>query len=162
MNQVIIFNKVNGMEFYTDIQSGRSGINLIGLSLLCRISVDDIWQLIESRNNNEKFSSSECLLTYQNCIYCNDTLSRFIIIHYAFYHAIERNNIDLLKEIIKLGFNEWVADLTGWKKKYTRFNQTHQYQKDQPITDYQRQMENAYQLQENKSFLESCLKLKSC
>jgi hypothetical protein len=157
MNQVIIFNKINGIEFYTDINSGRSGISLAGLSRLCfqsNISIRIRYIFNQLKHGKLKLEGihqdiNEYLLIFNHVTYVDDRLSKAIIQHLA-----EDKNIatrETLIEILCEGFNEWVAQITGWKKKYRRF------ENNASSTNYQDRMETAYQLVRDKAFLESCL-----
>lgn len=157
MNQVIIFNKVNLIKFYTDIRTGRSGISRSGLALLCHKDLVSVWRLIDSLKERkfpngillpQSLNIEECIYHFNNEIYCNDELAIAIIFYYGLNNP-ELN--DLLLSIINRGFNEWVADLTKWKTMYNRFD----------TQNYQSRMENAYQVLQHKSFLESCWKLES-
>jgi hypothetical protein len=96
------------------------------------------------------------LLTFDNIVYCNDQLSSAIILHYGLENGgkdISLNN--LLIKIIKKGFNEWVSEITGWKKMYRRFENNSSHNPE--TTNYQTRRSNAYQVLQDKAFLESCL-----
>jgi hypothetical protein len=159
MNQVIIFNQVNRIKFYTDIRSGRSGINLAGLGILCEKDLPTISRLIESLKKRkfpkgillrQELDIDESISSFDNEIYCNDQLSIAIIFHYG----LKNPELNYLLVLISCrGFNEWVADITGWKRMYRRFENNSSTNE----TNYQTRREIAYQTLRDKAFLESCL-----
>lgn len=160
MNQVIVFNQVNRLKFYTDIRTGRSGISVEGLSVLCDKDLSSISRLIKSLKERkfpkgillrETLNIDDCLFSFHNEIYCNDELSIAIIFYYGFKNP-ELN--DYLILILNRGFNEWIADITGWKRMYRRFENDSSHK---PTTNSQTRMDNAYQVLRDKAFLESCL-----
>jgi hypothetical protein len=167
MNQVIVFNQVNLIKFYTDIRTGRSGINQTGLATLCKKDLPTISRLIKSLKERkfpknillrEILNIEDCLYSFNNEIYCNDELSIAII----FYYGLKNPELNaLLILIIHRGFNGWIADITGWKRMYRRFENDSSHNEvrsngDSPL-HYQTRMEQAYQVLRDKAFLESCL-----
>jgi hypothetical protein len=159
MNQVIVFNQVNLIKFYTDIRTGRSGINQTGLAILCDKDLPSISRLIKSLKERkfpkgillrETLNIEDCLYSFNNEIYCNDELSIAII----FYYGLKNPELnDRLLLILNCGFNGWVADITGWKRIYRRFENDSSTNE----TNYQTRREIAYQTLRDKAFLESCL-----
>lgn len=159
---VMIFNKINGIRFYTDIRTGRSGINEAGLAILCDKHPLVISRLIKSLKEGkypkgillrEELNVEDCLIVFKNDneIYCNHELSIAIIFHYG----VKNPDLShLLLFIIHRGFNQWVADITGWKRMYRRFDDSSDEQ-----ANYHTQMERNYQTLRDKAFLESCLSL---
>jgi hypothetical protein len=160
--QKLILDQSETLEFYTDISSGLSGIRDESLSLLCYkpgFSVPAYISIIRSNLSPSKsnplnrlgFSHQNIennLLIYNGKIYCNHKLSIALMEEFA------KNNFYLrkiLETIQPQGFNEWVAQITGWKNLYRRFEDC------QNLNSYQERMENAYKLVRDKAFLESCL-----
>jgi hypothetical protein len=119
LNHLIV--EVEGVEFYTDAATGRSGISQSGLAVLCGVNRRTVSDLIKSLSGKTRSKwlepiagkLSECRTkTRSGMQLCNDELSIAIIKHYAFSgNETAQYTFD---KFAAIGFNSWIQSITGW------------------------------------------------
>ncbi|MGL4503757.1 MAG: hypothetical protein ACRCU2_32150 [Planktothrix sp.] len=123
-NLALMIIETDGVEFYTDITTGKSGISQTGLAILCGVSQPAISKLVKSVITGKAPESLKPLQdkvetlitkTASGLVFYADELSTTIIKYYAF-KGNETAQFTLEKFLV-IGFNSWVQSLTGWQSQ---------------------------------------------
>jgi hypothetical protein len=122
-----IFVEVDGAEFFTDMETGISGISQSGLAILCGVNKSTISRLIKTSLRNPSSQWLEPLQdnvhdllrqTNSGVVLCSEELCVAVIKHYAF-KGNEKAQFTLDK-FVSIGFNHWVQSITGWNSDSTQ------------------------------------------
>ncbi|CAD5985970.1 helix-turn-helix domain-containing protein [Planktothrix agardhii 1806] len=126
-NLALLIIETDGVEFYTDITTGKSGISQTGLATLCGVSRQAVSKLINSLSTHPTSDFLKDLLdkgfrvadlstkTPSGLILCSSELSVAVIMHYA--STGKKEAIFALTKFAAIGFNSWVQSLTGWQSQ---------------------------------------------
>ncbi|GDZ95138.1 hypothetical protein PA905_33770 [Planktothrix agardhii CCAP 1459/11A] len=126
-NLALLIIETDGVEFYTDITTGKSGISQTGLATLCGVSRQAVSKLINSLSTHPTSDFLKDLLdkgfrvadlstkTSSGLILCSSELSVAVIMHYA--STGKKEAIFALTKFAAIGFNSWVQSLTGWQSQ---------------------------------------------
>lgn len=122
-NLAQIIKEVDGVEFYTDIATGKSGISQSGLAILCGVDEKSIRNAINSIRTSKPYKGlehlvdkvSECRTKTKSGMWlCNDELCIAIIRYY------DRKGNETAQftfdKFAAIGFNTWVQSITGWEQ----------------------------------------------
>lgn len=110
-----------GVGFYTDTVTGKSGVCETGISILCGVTQQSISKLIKSITTKQPYKGLECLVgkveslttkSETGMVLCADEFCVPVIKYYA-YKGNETAQFTLNK-FITIGFNTWVQSITGW------------------------------------------------
>lgn len=130
-NLKLVIRDVEGIEFYTDATTGKSGISQAGLAKLCGVNRRTISDLIKSLSGQSKKGEiDESLEAFVGKLFENRTetetgmvllsgeLSATIIEHYAFKGRKPAQFS--LRKFAAIGFNTWVQSIIGWQAPQTQ------------------------------------------
>jgi len=116
-----IVKEIDGVQFYTDVATGKSGVSQNGLAVLCGVDEKSVRNALNSIRTSKPYKGLECFLhkslevrtqTQSGMWLCNDELCVALIRYYD-RKGNETAQFTFDKFAV-IGFNTWVQSITGW------------------------------------------------